>query len=395
VKIKQKPTDFKVTELLDEDVLVKRGPHRVYRVTKRQQTSLEAADILADLAGVRAGDVSMAGLKDRQGVTRQYMSIPKGKTVDFQRNEFRVETVGSCEEEISSSHSQGNAFEIVVRDLGEQELTRARKALDSVREFGMPNYFDEQRFGNLRHKQGWIARDLMQGRAESALKRLLTGVSDFDNKHNRSFKSALFRNWGKWNTCRDIAGKFGQHHSIFEHLRRNDGDFKGAFRFVSSRIRLIHLYAIQSHVWNRVLAGTIEQNVDSAKRFTFRTLEGKLVFPLYEVRLPDSWQNKLTLPGPSLEGVTDEDQRKRFAGVFADGDLSVETFRIDDVPGFALKPEQRDAVVIPKDLRLRPPEPDPMNRGKKFVRLSFSLPRGSYATLVVRRLIGPPVLRPA
>ena len=67
---------------------------------------------------------------------------------------------------------------------------------------------------------------------------------------------------------------------------------------------------------------------------------------------------------------------------------------IDGVPGFALKAEPRAAVVFPRDLRLRPAETDPLHRGRKLVRLAFSLPRGSYATLVVRRLIGPAHIRP-
>jgi tRNA pseudouridine13 synthase len=394
VKIKQKPADFKVTELLGDDIIVERGPHRVYLVSKRQQTSLEAAHKLAELAGVSAADVCLAGLKDKQGVTRQYMSIPKGKPVDYKGEEFKVETVGAAERELSSGDSQGNAFEIVVRDLDDVELSRARKALESVRAHGLPNYFDEQRFGNLKHKQGWIARDLMMDQAEAALKRLLTSISDFEGKRDRAFKSAVFRNWGDWNSCRDIAGKFGQHHSIFQHLKRDPDDFKGAFRYVSSRIRLIHLYALQSHVWNRVLAGTIEREVDPTKHFTHRMLEGKLLFPMYEAGLPSSWNGTLMLPGQGLEGVTDAHQRAAYTSILKDGGLSPEQFRIDGVSGFALKAEPRAAVVFPRDLRLRPAESDPLHRGRKLVRLAFSLPRGSYATLVVRRLIGPAHIRP-
>jgi len=388
VKIKQKPADFKVTELLKRDTIKERGEHRVYRVTKRRHTSIEAAQVLADLAGVHTGDVSMAGLKDRQGVTRQYMSIPKGKSVSVNQPELTIETVGLAEQELSSDDSEGNAFEIIVRDLGEVETRRARTAIEVVRTHGLPNYFDDQRFGNLRHNQGWIAKDLMLGRTEGALKSLLTIISDYDHKSARAFKSALFRHWGDWRSCRDIAGKFGQHHSVFEHLRKNHDDFAGAFRFVSSRIRLIHLYAFQSHIWNRVLAQTIEAEVEPKKRFAERAREGKLVFPKYESHLPTAWKNQLPLPGNELDGVTEKDQLGRFHEALKREGLSREQFKIEGVTGFALKPEPRTAVVVPRELRMRPAEPDNLNRGQKLVRLTFSLPRGSYATLVVRRLMG-------
>lgn len=65
MKLKLRVGDFRVRELLAEDVVGERGGHRVYRVTKRKLTSPEAAEVLAKEAGVEIGDVSMAGLKDR------------------------------------------------------------------------------------------------------------------------------------------------------------------------------------------------------------------------------------------------------------------------------------------------------------------------------------------
>ena len=114
------------------------------------------------MAGVPPGEVSMAGLKDRQGVTRQYMSVRRGKAVRLEDPELTIEPVGFADHELTSADSEGNGFEIIVRDLSDREERRLRAALSSVREFGLPNYFDEQRFGNLRHAQGWIALELVQ-----------------------------------------------------------------------------------------------------------------------------------------------------------------------------------------------------------------------------------------
>lgn len=390
MKLKQRPTDFKVREILRDDVLSGKGEYRVYSVTKRKLTSLEAAEILADHAGVSAGEVSLAGLKDRQGVTTQHMTIRRGREVRFGRPEIGIESIGFAQQDLTSADSAGNTFEIVVRDLDERETNRVRTALPSVREHGLPSYFDEQRFGNLRHGQGWIALDLMRGRAEVALKRLLCHVSDYDNDRMKGFKSALYRSWGDWNTCRDVAGRFGAHHSVFEHLRRNEADFGGAFRFIASRIRLIHLYAWQSHIWNRAVARGLENAVDEGERFAIHMREGKLLFPKGEVPVDPEWEGTFPLPGPGLAGVRFDRQRALIEGVLADYDIAADAFRIDGVPGFALKPEERPVVIRPQNLRVRPAEPDPMSPGRKLVKLSFALPRGAYATLVVRRLVGPP-----
>lgn len=389
MKLKQRTGDFHVEEELRDGYVVERGPHRVYRVTKRKHTSLEAARVLGELAGVPAGSVALAGLKDRQGVTLQYMSIPKGKAVRHRDAELTIEPAGFAARELTSGDSIGNAFRIVARDLSAVEVQRLYAGRDAVREHGLPNYFDEQRFGNLRHDQGWIARDLALGRTEQALRRLLTAVSPHDRAEARAFKSAIYRHWGDWRTCRDVAGRFGRHHSIFEHLRRSPDDFAGAFRHVASRERLIHLYAWQSHVWNRAVALHVERSVPAGGRFTLRAREGKLPFPKGELPAPPEWDGALPLPGARLEGVEHPGQRILFADVLAAEDLAPEDFAIEGVPGFALKPEPRALVVRPSDLRVRPAEPDPLNPGRQMARMSFRLPRGSYATLVVRRLIGP------
>jgi tRNA pseudouridine13 synthase len=389
MRLKSKPGDFKVDELLRDDFLIARGGHRVYRVTKRKVTSLEAARELAGLAGVKVGEVAMAGLKDRQGITRQYMSVPRGKPVHFNQDGLEIEPVGFAENEITSEDSLGNAFRVLVRELGEREVRRIHAALPSVRDQGLPNYFDEQRFGNLRHNQGWIMLDLLRTGPEHALKRLLTAVSDHDDRRTKAFKSAMHRHWGDWRTCRDIAGRFGAHHSLFEHLRDSD-DFSGAFRRVSTRLRLIHLYAWQSHLWNRALATHLDRACAHEERFTLRGREGKLIFPKGVIPMPEAWGGSLPLPGERLDGVELEDQRALFESVLKEYSLSGEKLVTGGVPGFGLKAEPRQVVVVPQELRVRPAEPDPMNRGKQMLKLSFQLPRGAYATLVLRRLMGPP-----
>ena len=81
MKLKQRVGDFRVRELLEPDYLKERGEFRVYRVTKRKLTTPEAVRALADEAGVEPSAIQVAGLKDRQGVTIQHMSVERGKSV--------------------------------------------------------------------------------------------------------------------------------------------------------------------------------------------------------------------------------------------------------------------------------------------------------------------------
>ena len=203
MKLKVRPSDFKVSERLREGVIQEAGGHRVYRVIKEKLTSLEAATELAAHTGVSSGDVGMAGLKDRQGVTTQFMSVPRGPSVSVNagghNQSLGIQSVGFTEDAITADASEGNDFQIVVRDLWDQEIDHLRGALDTVRASGLPNYFDSQRFGNIRHGQGWIVLDLLQGDVSTALKNLVASPSNFEPPARRRLKEALGRTWGDWN----------------------------------------------------------------------------------------------------------------------------------------------------------------------------------------------------
>jgi tRNA pseudouridine13 synthase len=51
------------------------------------------------------------------------------------------------------------------------------------------------------------------------------------------------------------------------------------------------------------------------------------------------------------------------------------------------KHEERPLFVVPGKLRVNEPRRDELNRGRLKINLSFTLPPGAYATLVVRRVL--------
>jgi tRNA pseudouridine13 synthase len=385
MRLKQRVGDFRVRELLRRDYLGEEGEHRVYRVTKRKLTSDEAARALAAEAGVEHGEVRMAGLKDRQGLTIQYMSLQRGREVHLATSDLKVEPAGFAATALTSDDSLGNAFELLVRALGRGDLHRLRINLPTMRAHGTLNYFDDQRFGNLTHGQGWIYKGLCLGETGEALRRLLGARSPRDDDRHRRFKDGLERHWGDWRECRDVAGRFGAHHSVFEHLAKDPEDFAGAFQHVSTRLKLIHLFAWQSHLWNRAVVEWVRALIPMDERVVLEGEDGALL-AYREAPPPELLVNEeLPLAGERLEGVDDPAVRKLYEAVLHEEGLAPERMAAD-VKGFHLKSEPRPLIVRPAHLRVRPPEPDNLNPGFEAVRVRFELPRGSYATLIVKRL---------
>lgn len=85
---KQQPSDFQVIELLDVDA-DEHGEHQWLWVSKKGANTTFVARQLADFAGLNERDVSYAGLKDRNAETCQWFSVqlPGKKMLDWQHLE--------------------------------------------------------------------------------------------------------------------------------------------------------------------------------------------------------------------------------------------------------------------------------------------------------------------
>ncbi|PCJ53022.1 MAG: hypothetical protein COA70_10165 [Planctomycetota bacterium] len=389
MRLKRTQNDFRVTELFDDARLLSAGPFAVYRITKRGLTTFEAADLLAKGAGVERSAVAYAGLKDKDGVTSQIMTVQGGKPVTFRDKALTIRPIGRSDREIDSKDSQGNSFEIVIRDLEADDMRRIRVNMAELKSVAVPNYFDDQRFGCLRHGQGFIVRHILKGQPELALRAMLAAPSRYGAEPVEKFKAGIQDRWGNWSElasyCRARRGA-----TVFEHLSANPEDFLGAMeRGIATRERTIHLFAYQSYLWNKA-AGLFVQEVageghvawlpcDAGSLQCYRNLSEEQMARLRAFKLP--------LLGPGVE--LEPEVAKLYQKVFGGEGVTMESFLALDLSGFRPQAEDRPFLVEPEYLRAAPAEDDEIYRRRRKMRVRFSLPRGHYATLIMKRLCMP------
>jgi tRNA pseudouridine13 synthase len=174
VTFKAAPEDFYVEEQLSFEPSGN-GPHWLLRVEKRTANTRWVAAEIARLAGVPAGDVGYAGLKDRHSVAVQWFSVPAaGRPADFwngvRTNEYKVLEVRANLRKLKIGALSGNRFRIRLRDVTWSRVELDSK-LDALQAHGAPNYFGPQRFGrdgyNLDRVAAWMQRGAApRGRAE-------------------------------------------------------------------------------------------------------------------------------------------------------------------------------------------------------------------------------------
>lgn len=387
MRLKTTPEDFRVRELLTWDE-VPGGNFVVHVLHKEKLSTPEALTILARDAHVERGGIAYAGLKDRQAITDQYLTIER-RAVDFELPNLRVRPVGTTDKPITSRQSSGNAFRIVVRDLRPTQAAQLRRSLPSLVKTGFPNYFDDQRFGCLRHGQGFPMRSVLRGDFERALQQLIAEPSPVAITGDVKLKRTLQLQWGDWEACARIA-RGPAYEPLFAHLCSAPDDFRGALEYVPLRQRVIHAFAYQSYLWNRAVSRLLRGGVMSAQRLRIATLAGDLLAWKYLAPEREAKLREMRTPlfGPEGDGGSEPFRRAMIAELQEEG-LQRSDFLDHEVPGMIWKEESRDVLVVPREVADVEIEPDELHQGSVKATLAFELPRGAYATMMIKRLFAP------
>jgi len=384
MKLKQRPEDFAVTESwrFDEDP---DGEWFVYLMDKQKLTTFEAVERICAAARVRAADVSYCGLKDKQGRTTQLVAVRK-KPVEVQQPDLRLKLVGRSAEPLSSANTTSNRFAVTVRDLSGEDVARLSTSAAEVRRLGVVNYFDSQRFGSLKHGQGFLVKDLMRGDAELALKNWLANPSELDRSGDAKVKAFWREHWGEWNRRNPHPGA-ERYDRVVGWLRRHPGDFLGAFLRTEPRWRALQVFTYQSWLWNEGVKQFLKDLVGMTNLLAIRYQAGTLLFPreLDPVTARELRKADFPLLAPDSE-IRDPGVRRAALSVLEREKMTTADLRVKDAPQIHFDHEERPLLVFPGKLVVAEARRDEMNRGRLRVNVAFTLPPGSYATLVVKRL---------
>jgi len=384
MKLKQRPEDFQVTESwrFDDDP---RGAHFVYLMDKQKLSTFEAVDRLCARFKIPRAAVSYCGLKDKQGRTAQLVAI-EGRPIELQEPDLRLKPLGRTREPLSAANTTSNRFAVTVRDLSEDDVARLPASVAEVRRLGVTNYFDSQRFGSLKHGQGFIVKDLMRGDFEVALRNVLAHPSELDRSDDARVKGFWKVNWGAWDRRNPYPGA-ERYQAVVKWLRGHPTDFRGAMLRTEPRWRALQVFAYQSWLWNEGVKQYLRDIVGIQRLVSIRYQAGTLLFPRELdgalARLLRDRTFPLLAPATRFEDPAVE---RAALSVLGREDMNLSDLAVPGTPEIHFDPEERPLVTYPGRLTVAEPKEDELNAERLRVNVAFTLPPGAYATLVVKRL---------
>ena len=410
--IKRSPDDFQVDEILDPQFLSQlkdSGPFALYRLNKETLATPEAIGRAARELKVPANAFAYAGLKDKHARTVQHVSLSVEKAPappeKSSSDGWSLERLGFAARAIESSDIHRNRFRLTVRNLSPQDcfdMDRARRLLSDTPEskkgatesenpapagnIRVVNYFGDQRFGSARHGRGFVAKNLIKKDFEGALQLAIATEARKDRMEQKTFKRLIRENWGKWKELLPKLRPCPDRKAI-ERLVNSGGDFRAAFCALPYMFQQLCVYAYQSHLWNAIARRVIEQRCTPlgavlAADDTF----GEMLFPTNEA-LPDDLR-ELEIPLLARKTELREPWKNAAVEILKSEGIELGELEIPGVRRPFFGEEPRRLFFLAENFSIGAPASDETaNDPKRKKRtLTFDLPRGCYATVLLRAL---------
>jgi len=383
MKVKQQSSDFIVEEITTIAFSKEKDAHQIFIMKKEEQNTFEAIEAISRTFHIPKKEIGYAGLKDKHAITCQYISIPSTFTIDStQLKSPELSFHGYHQKKLNIGDLQGNRFTIIIRDLTQKKLKQIKETSLMVRTYGVPNYFDSQRFGSVIHNE-FIMKYILQNNFEKAMKIYLTFYEKYERKTIKDDKRLIDANWRKLDKVTIRNPIFRQ--CIKEYLETQS--WQKAYLKVPYNIRELHKNAFQSFLWNECIKELLKQSLGPTNLFPVKYNIGTLLF--YQEMHTDKAKNlPKTFKTISNETTYNTSEKKIIDMVLSKQGINVSDLAIKQKTGVYFSSTAREIILHPTDLTLTTPTEDELNTTPHSphhkIQISFTLPKGSYATMITK-----------
>ena len=402
-RYKEKPEDFIVEEVIDLQELKRGKDYAWYVMEKENLTTLQGVTLVASRSGISRREIFWAGEKDKHAITRQFIAIrrralkPLGeRPLDQLRAEVNL---GNLKGRVSlrfvtwsaqppkQNMIKLNRFKVKIYGPpfpGFQE--RFEKAVRTLRK-GFLNYYDKQRFGSrgINHIVGYL---LLKNKPEEALKLFLTYLIPEETKKVRRYRRKILREWdreGLQNLVESLPLEMDMERTLLRAYLKSRDPLE-AFRSLPKKILKMFLNALQSFSFNLTLAQRVRETLLLLREVSLFQLRGNYerssllnVDPIMR-----DLNLKIALPvSASSFSKLQEELESLSLPLPGVGTELPHWFPREKLLDFKLMGTYRKALEVPENFTGDFQE----EGGEVSVTLEFSLPKGTYATMLMRHFV--------
>jgi len=381
--IKHGSEGFIVSELVDEslDISLSYDEKHRYPLYVLEKQDIDSNHALFEIERELHMRFRVMGIKDAKAVTTQYAGMERvirNPPEELRSTHTRLTLKGFTKHPLEKRFLAGNKFEIRIYNARLSDLSGFVPQINKV-----GNFYGLQRFGSERLVTHLVGREIVKRNFTQAVELLLSYTTEFDSQMSREIR----------NRCSDPRN----YHQVLKMLPRGmdierqvlsalvaGGNAIAALRAVPIMIRRLFVQAYQAYIFNRCLSRAIMRGEDllqpQAGDLCFE-MEGLITFGRIIKYNPHS-KTKL-VPAIRMAGYSFQPGKGRFENItraiLQEEEVAPRDFYIKEMQELSHQGGFRQASLWCSDFWY---EPDPL-------RVSFKLPKGSYATTLLREIIKP------
>jgi len=438
--LKVRVEDFRVEEVSRVPALDPKGRFTVARVTLHNWETNRLLNRLAKSCSISRNRIFASGLKDKRAVTTQILVIdaPQKRVSEVSIPDCEIEILGRTHQKVGMSDHDGNRFTITVRGCchpdgspmdGKEALMRVQRIRKGLSEnLGadvFPNWIGPQRFGSNRPVTPMVGRAVVDDDYEKAVDLYLGMAGNRSGEETASFRK-MWRDTRDPEKCLDIIPKhLGYERDILTKLSENDSDWLGAFKSLPHSLQLLTIHSLQSLAFNHALSRRLSSGLS-----LIEPTIGDIVAPLKtngridvskmayvsDTNLDRCRRNcslgRLSLTGPlpgNISNLAEGEPGLVENQALIDTELELIDWNVKRIPRLSSSGTRRPLCVPFTDFSVEeateiPPSSEVSKRwegqssdGERWnplgasLRLSFTLPPGTYATVLMREFMRSPL----
>lgn len=401
--LKERNEDF----LVEEQPLYEpsgEGEHVYLFIEKNGLTTTEAVHRIARAMHMHRRNIGYAGLKDKHAVTRQHLSlwlpgvdersIAEGiGRINEQQERIQVLWMDRHKNKLKRGHHGGNRFVIRIRNVEPTHVIRAKAVMDVMEKRGVPNYIGDQRFG-YRQNSHHTGRLLMLGDYQGVMDTMLGSESPTESQYIQQGREHYRA--GAYDKALEVWPKALRYdRQVLDGLRQGK-NARDAVMLMDGNQRAFLVSAWQSIVFNDVLSRRLQ--ADTFDKLLPGDLawkhDSRATFEVDDASFDEDnapggrVEQGLLSPSGPLWGV---DMPRATGEPYA---IEREALDASEVTEAQLAGQPNDAKSRAegrrRSLRILLKDPDLEGGADEhgpYIKASFELPRGAYATMVLREVM--------
>uniref|UniRef100_A0A674AYT4 Pseudouridylate synthase 7 homolog n=1 Tax=Salmo trutta TaxID=8032 RepID=A0A674AYT4_SALTR len=390
-----------------------RGAFCHFVLYKENRDTMEAINVLSKFLRMRPNVFSYMGTKDKRAITVQEIAVLKITAERLSHlnkclNNFKLGNFCYKKHPLKLGELQGNHFTVVIRNItGTEE--QVQQAMSSLRETGFINYYGMQRFGTTAVPTHQVGKAILQDNWKEVIDLILKPRPGAE----KGYLVKCREEWAQSQDPEAALQKLPVKRCVEGQLLRGlsmygKKNIITAFAMIPRNNRLMYIHSYQSFMWNTMVSRRIEA-------FGLKAVEGDLVlrggtaFVLSAAEAETHSIQDVVMPLPGFDVIYPTHHvGKGYREMLSADNLDIDNMR-HRVRDYSLAGAYRRILIKPSDVswevinyedprvslvhtdveKLEDQPPPVFNKEGKYraLRMEFSLPPSTYATMAIREVL--------